>query len=116
VSSPIAPSGDGRDAQGRFAAGNPGGPGNPFARQAASLRSALFDAVTPEDLAAVIRTLVAKAKEGNVPATRELLDRLLGKPEAIDLLDRLAQLEQLLAHSDLPYSPGNVRDHSEGGP
>ncbi len=98
MSNPIAPSGDGRDCQGRFAAGNPGGPGNPFAAQAARLRSALFQAVTPEDLAAVIRALVGKAKEGNVAAARELLDRLLGKPEAIDLLDRLAQLERILSN------------------
>jgi hypothetical protein len=91
-----------RDHGGRFVSGNKGGPGNPFAAQAARLRSALFEAVTPEDLASVIQTLVAKAKGGNVPAAREVLDRLLGKPEAIDLLDRLAQLEELLgAHIPL---------------
>jgi hypothetical protein len=86
-----------RDESGRFLPGNPGGAGNPFALQAARLRSALYDAVTPNDLAAVIQVLVAKAKEGSVPAARELLDRLLGKPEAIDLLERLGQLEELLA-------------------
>jgi len=37
------PSSDGRDTMGRFAPGNSGGPGNPFARKVASLRQALLD-------------------------------------------------------------------------
>jgi hypothetical protein len=31
---------NGRDERGRFAVGNPGGPGNPFAKRAAALRKA----------------------------------------------------------------------------
>ena len=85
-----------RAAGGRFAPGNSGGPGNPFALRTARLRAALYEAVTREDLVAVIQALVQKAREGNVAAARELLDRLLGKPEAIDLLERLGQLESLL--------------------
>src|SRR5262249_52484514 len=38
----------GRDARGRFTAGNKGGTGNPFARQIAGFRKALANAVTPE--------------------------------------------------------------------
>ena len=47
-----APSGggSGRDVKGRFAAGNAGGPGNPFARQTAQLRAALVQRVTSEDM------------------------------------------------------------------
>ena len=44
------PAQDRRDARGRFARGNGGGPGNPFARQSAALRQALLNAVTPQDL------------------------------------------------------------------
>ena len=37
-----------RDARGRFAPGNQGGPGNPFARRVAALRQSLLDAVPPK--------------------------------------------------------------------
>src|SRR5207248_10793741 len=43
---PAAGGHEGRDARGRFAPGNPGGPGNPFARRVAELRTALLDMVT----------------------------------------------------------------------
>ncbi|MEX0775079.1 MAG: hypothetical protein WD042_05120 [Phycisphaeraceae bacterium] len=72
-------SGGGRDAGGRFARGNPGGPGNPHAAHVARLRSALLDAVTPEDVQAVAAALLAQAKQGDVMAVRELLNRLLGQ-------------------------------------
>ena len=42
-----------RDAHGRFARGNRGGPGNPFARQSAALRQALQSAVTAQDISAI---------------------------------------------------------------
>ncbi len=38
----------GRDARGGFTPGNPGGRGNPFARQVAQLRSAFLQWVTPK--------------------------------------------------------------------
>jgi hypothetical protein len=74
-----APSTNGRTLRGQFARGNPGGPGNPYARRTAALRSALLDAVTEADIRAVARALVKRAKAGEIPAIRELLDRLLGK-------------------------------------
>jgi hypothetical protein len=63
-----------------FRPGNPGGPGNPFARQVNTLRSKLYEAVTPEDFAQVVTALVDGAKAGKLPFVRELLDRLIGKP------------------------------------
>jgi hypothetical protein len=83
-----------RQIGGRFAKGNSGGPGNPFAKRVAELRQALFDAVTPDDLTAVVVKLVAQAKSGDVASIRELLQRLLGPPEAVDLMERLDALEQ----------------------
>ncbi len=80
---PEAPSpngSNGRDLAGRFAVGNPGGPGNPHASRVAALRAVLLDAVTDDDLRAIIAKLVTMAKGGDVAAGRELLDRLLGKP------------------------------------
>jgi hypothetical protein len=88
---PLAPSGDGeprpevidRDPLGRFAPGNRAGRGNPHAARVSALRSALLDAVTPDDLRAVVAALVDRAKGGDVAAARELLDRAIGKPPAV---------------------------------
>lgn len=81
---------------GRFLPGNPGGRGNPFAKRVAVLRSALLEAVTPEDIAAVVRALIDKAKSGDVAAIRELIDRCIGKPQETDLFERLEALEASL--------------------
>ena len=69
-----------RSSNGQFGVGNPGGPGNPHARRVAALRTALMDAVTNDDIRAVAKALVKRARTGEVPAIRELLDRLVGKP------------------------------------
>jgi hypothetical protein len=84
---------NGRGTGGRFAKGNAGGPGNPHARRVARLRSALFKAVTPEDLRDVVTALLTSAKGGDVSAARELMQRLLGPAEAVDLMERLDALE-----------------------
>jgi len=70
-----------RDDQGRFLPGNPGGPGNPHVAAVGAWRKALVEAVTPEDVGAVTRKLVAKAKEGESWAVKELFDRCLGRPQ-----------------------------------
>jgi len=72
---------------GRFAAGNPGGPGNPHARRVATLRALLFEAVTDDDLRAVVGKLIEQAKGGDLAAIREPLDRTLGKAPAAVALD-----------------------------
>lgn len=92
---------EGKDPKtGRFLPGNRIGQGNPHAKKAHALRNALFSAVTEEDIDAVIRALIDEAKGGDVPAARELLDRCLGKPVELDLMERLRTLEELLAVLD----------------
>jgi hypothetical protein len=84
-------SSNGRDAHGRFAKGNGGGPGNPFARQTAALRKALLEAVTPEDITQMAHTLMIHAKQGDLGACRLLFSYVLGKPQQAvdpDTLDR----------------------------
>ena len=76
---PSANGSNGRNAQGRFVAGNSGGPGNPHAQRVAAVRAALMEAVTDEDLRQIVQALVLKAKGGDTMAAREILDRLLGK-------------------------------------
>jgi len=45
---------DGRPSNGRFAKGNPGAPGNPFARQVAALRQVILGSIT-EEMAELVR-------------------------------------------------------------
>jgi hypothetical protein len=85
----------GRTPGGRFAPGNRGGPGNPHAATVAKLRAAILAAVTPEDIDAIIRALVHRAKGGDMAAAKELLDRAVGKPTDASVAERLDELEAL---------------------
>ena len=70
----------GRDSRGRFAKGNRGGPGNPFARQTAALRSALLAAVTEQDMQEVAAALLLRARLGNLAAIKLLFSYVIGRP------------------------------------
>ncbi len=83
----------GRDTRGRFAFGNKGGPGNPYAARVGRWREIMTDAVTDEDMRAVVAALVAAAKRGESWAVKEVFDRTVGKPVEADLVVRLEQLE-----------------------
>lgn len=101
---------------GRFLPGNKLAPGgNPNAKRVAALRQALIEAVTPQDIDDVIRGLIKSAKGGrceecgrggDVIAARELMDRCLGKPVELDLMERLQRLEELLAVLEDPGVQG----------
>ncbi len=71
---------NGRDACGRFAAGNFGGPGNPFARRVAEFRQVLHECCSIEDMRSIGGQVVAKAKAGDMAATKLLLQYQVGKP------------------------------------
>ena len=71
---------DKREANGRFAKGNKGGPGNPFARQIAALRQTLLNRATPKDFEEIADELIKKAKTGDVAAIKLLFQYTLGKP------------------------------------
>lgn len=82
---PPSPDGaNGRSADGRFAAGNPGGKGNPYAKRVAELRKAFLDVVGTEHMAGLARATLKKALQGDMIALRTLLDRVLGKPRDAD--------------------------------
>ena len=88
---------NGRDRlTGRFTKGNAGGPGNPHAQQVARLRSALLDAVSEADIAAIVEKLVSLARDGDTVAARILFDRVLGRPIEADLIARIEALEEQL--------------------
>ena len=62
-----------------------------------SLRHAVTDEVTAEDLKAIARRLVVDARAGSTRAAALVFDRALGKvTEAPDMLDRLSRLEVAL--------------------
>lgn len=82
-----------RDARGRFTKGNSGGPGRPPAASVHEHRAALVNAVTPNDVKRVVRVLLDKALSGDIQAARILLDRLLGPPLPVDVIERIEELE-----------------------
>ncbi|MFN7590331.1 MAG: hypothetical protein ACK501_13330 [Planctomycetota bacterium] len=69
----------GRDAQGRFTQGNPGGPGG-ARRRPSALQRAAEEAVTPELVQAMMRKATRLALEGNLSAMRLVLERTAGRP------------------------------------
>jgi hypothetical protein len=79
----------GRDKNGRFAKGNPGGPGNPFSRQLAHMRQVLLECVSEEDLRDIVAQVVQKAKQGDLAAARLVLSYAVGKPQPAAEPDRL---------------------------
>src|SRR3712207_2376453 len=90
---PSTTAGNGRGEGGRFGPGNKYARGNPHVRRVARLRAELLRAVRPADLRDVAMALLAQAKAGDVAAAKELLQRLLGPPVELDLLERLGSLE-----------------------
>ena len=77
--SPVAT--NGRDSTGKFVKGNACGKGNPYGRQVNEIRRTLLAAVSDDDLVQIARTLVERAKGGDVAAAKEILDRLIGRPK-----------------------------------
>ena len=71
---------NGRDAKGRFAPGNQGGPGNPFGRRVGELRKAMLAAVSDDDIQAIMRAMIERAKEGHVQAAKLVLSYSIGMP------------------------------------
>jgi hypothetical protein len=82
-----------RDPKGRWQQGNKAGRGNPLARQVQAIRSALVNAITHEDIKAVVQRLVQKAKDGDVVAAKVIFERAAGPAAALDIDLRLTELE-----------------------
>jgi hypothetical protein len=76
---------DFREASGRFARGNPGGPGRPRARE----RIAALDQLVAESSAELIEAALKEARAGNVKAIEMLLRRIWparrGRPVEIEV-------------------------------
>ncbi len=90
------PPASGRNANGTFAPGNTFAKGNPYGKRVGELRSALLGSVSDQDWNQILARLVQLARQGEPWAVREVLDRTVGRHEAVDLAVRLEQLEQTL--------------------
>jgi hypothetical protein len=103
---PAATENTGRDAQGRFIPGNPGGPGNPYGRRVAELRKIMLECVTDSEMRIIVGELMVQAKCGKLAAIKLLFQYILGKPvqapnpdavdvDEIDLYRRAPRLEDV---------------------
>jgi hypothetical protein len=81
---------EGRKANGRFAPGNPGGQGNPYARKVAELRKEMVNFISVDDLKHVVFAIKMKAERGDISAARLLFQYVLGKPLPATDPDRVA--------------------------
>jgi len=81
--------GKNHDAKGRFLPGNPGGPGNPFARQTASSLRAIREAFTEERLKEVAEMVYRKARGGDLAAAKIMFSYAGGRPAPAPEPDRL---------------------------
>ena len=93
------------DANGRFAKGNAGGPGNPHVRRIAMMREAVASAATVEDLVAVMRKLLELAKEGDREAAKLVLHYTVGKPSEFQAERRLDLCEEMTPAVDEVQNP-----------
>ncbi len=104
-----------RDSRGRFAPGNKGGPGNPFARRCAALRQALLEEVTPGDLKAIMRALIDQARVGDLAAAKLVLAYAIGKPakavdpDAVDVHEFQLWQQSAVATQDLSGVLGRMQ-------
>ena len=94
---------------GRFTSGNGFGRGNPFSARQARLRTALLEAVSDDDLKAIVQTLIKQAKYGDAASTRLLFEYTVGKPQVTVDPDRMDLDGDGLAREK---EPGSMAKHA----
>jgi hypothetical protein len=104
---PTQTANNGRARSGRFAKGNPGGPGRPRGLDFRSVVAAHAELTGSSIEAAIIEVfdaLLRQASEGDVAAAKLLIDRLCGKddslattePPLLSDCERVARIEEIL--------------------
>jgi hypothetical protein len=94
------PKPNGRAPDGRFLPGHKFAKGNPNNRKVQVLRNRLLAAVTEDDIEAVVKKLIAMARDGSIAAIRELCDRVFGKATASIELSQAEATERIEELSD----------------
>jgi hypothetical protein len=115
---PVVESADplpGRDAKGRFTTGNTGGPGNPFGRRLAAMRKAVMNAVSADDIEALLKKLLALALAGDLAAAELVLQYAVGKPKPVAEPDR-TEIEAWEIEHESWVPADEFRDVLEGLP
>ncbi len=99
---------EGRAGDGRFAPGNGGGPGNPYARQVAAFRRAVHRAVSEEDIEEIARVVKEKAKAGDMGAARLLYGYSMGRaiqpptdPDSVDAHELQVRRQSVASVEDM---------------
>src|SRR5262245_29451624 len=106
---------DGREANGRFAKGNPGGPGNPYARQTALLREAVLETMNETEIRLITQKLLTLALQGDIQAFKLVLAYAIGKPEQVVNPDEVDRLEwELRQRLSVPVDA--VAEHTQRVP
>lgn len=95
-----------RDERGHFVKGTKPGPGNPYASKQHQWRRAFAEASTPERMRDVIDQLFALAIQGDLSAIQEVLKRGMGPYEAVDIQERLDELQQVFDRFRLAVQGG----------
>lgn len=70
-----------RDGNGKFAKGNPGGPGRPPKEREVKFYDITLSAVSLDDWKLIVKKAVDQAKRGDGVARKWLADYLIGEPE-----------------------------------
>jgi len=104
-----------RKTNGQFGEGNKYGKGNPHAQKVAQLRTAMMEAITTEDLKAIVATLITQSKAGDIQSIKILLPYLIGAvPQAINPDD--VELEEMRLESSYIDLKGTVDRKRAFGP
>lgn len=62
----------------------------------------MLSAISAEDVEAIITQLVESARDGDIAAAREVLDRTLGKAAQSELIQRVEELEARITEAIKP--------------
>ncbi len=105
----------GRNSKGQFVKGCLGGPGNPNAARVGKNRARLYEIIGAADIDLAVKTMREMMRTGKdsdrLAAARLLLDRALGPIAALDIEERLAEVERLAAE----LQHGSKRPEEERG-
>ena len=100
----------GRLPNGRFAPGNPGGPGGNHDQRSREIRNALLVVVSSEDLQKVVARLLNLAIHGPpkvaLQAIAELLNRVVGRPREGVSWDDIGPFRAALVTADIKATEG----------
>jgi hypothetical protein len=106
------------DERGWFLPGNPGGPGNPMARELARMRLRLAARVSEEVFDRIVDKLVAMCLEGHLGAIKLLMQYRSGAPDRSVGIDDLAadEMRHWLHRDDLARTCARVAQQPPPGP